>query len=565
MSAQPSHLTSPRRPDSEGPGVTVNGQPIKNAGMGGAYEGADRLGRELGTWSPKIRTADGSLGRNDKLVLDGRGRDILRNSGQMQGACYVHKDSIVGAQYRLNANPNRLILGLDEVWAEEFQSEAEAKFTTWAESESCWADAARTNTLTALIRLGIGCYFSGGEVLATAEWIKSGGSPFATCLQMIDADRLCNPRDAEDTKYLRRGIERNRHNAPIAAHIRMAHPRDLLALQDANTWKRVPIRKPWGRLQVLHILEQTRPEQSRGIADMVAVLKESRMAKSFHEVSLQNAIVQASYAAAIESELPPQMAFESIGAVEGSSNYTSEAMSLLGAIAEYSRGGRNLEIDGVKIPHLFPGSKLKMLPAGTVGGVGQSFEESLNRYISAGLGVSYEEYTHDYTKTNYSSSRAAANNTRRFMQSRKRHVADRIANAVYSLWLEEAISEGHITSMPRKAPDFYEGMNKDAYCRASWIGASTGQVDEMKETQAAVLRIKSGLSTYETECAKLGTDFREVFEQAAREKSRMDALGLEFDTTPTKGGTLSAERSKKAKAPADEEQASAPFDDGFGD
>ena len=59
----------------------------------------------------------------------------------------------------------------------------------------------------------------------------------------------------------------------------------------------------------------------------------------------------------------------------------------------------------------------------------------------------------------------------------------------------------------------------------------------MKETQAAVLRVTSGLSTREIECAKLGNDYREIFEQLLREKKAADAAGLDFNTAPTKPGT----------------------------
>jgi lambda family phage portal protein len=309
----------------------------------------------------------------------------------------------------------------------------------------------------------------------------------------------------------------------------------------------------------------------------VTVLKESRMAKTFHEVSLQNAIVQATYAAAIESELPSNLAFGSIGGVEmGETNFVSQSLEMLGAIAAYSRGGKNLEIDGVKIPHLFPGSKLKLLPAGTVGGVGQAFEESLNRYISAGLGISYEEYTHDYSKTNYSSARAAMNNTRRTMMSQKRLVADRASNFVYAGWLEEMLDSGRITSMPRNYPDFYDPFNKAAFCRATWIGSSFGQVDETKETQAAVMRIAAGLSTLEIECARLGNDYREVLEQKAREDKLSKRLGITLSTDATKPGTMNTQRGAEANDEGEEvdedDEAAAPgnkknaaFDDGFGD
>lgn len=527
------------RPAAES-GVSVNGAPPEqSAGLGiGAHEGADRTSRELGLWQPLIRSPDAEINR-EKSILDARGRDLIRNTGYMQGAGSIHKDSIVGAQFRLNAKPDWRTLGLTEEWAEAFQVEVEAKFSLFAESDNCWVDASRVNTLTSLVRMGIGSFFAGGEVLATMEYIKERLRPFSTAIQMVDPDRLSNPNDTADTETLRRGVEKDARGAPQAYHIRMAHPSDAMLSNKVYTWKRVPVRRPWGRLMVLHIIEQMRPDQTRGVAEMVAVLKEMRMTKRFHEITLQNAVVNATFAAAIESELPPDIAFETIGVGEGMSTWSQK---MLADIADYQGSARNINIDGVKIPHLYPNTKLKLYPAGTPGGVGEDFEHSLLRHVASALGLSYEQFSRDYSNTNYSSARASMNETWKYMQSRKKSVADRIANAVYCNWLEEAINKGEIKSLPANAPSFYEGLNREAYCRATWIGASRGQVDELKETQAAVLRIAAGLSTLEDECAKLGKDYREVLEQKLREKKLLDSYGLTLDQTPTKPGTNSAHR-----------------------
>jgi lambda family phage portal protein len=465
----------------------------------------------------------------------------VRNTGMMQGAVSIHRDSIVGSQFRLNAKPDYKILGLDEVWADEFQMEVESLYTLYAESNDNWLDASRMNTLTGLVRMAIGGFFLGGEVLSTMEWMSARNRPYRTAVQMVDPDRLSNPNDMSDTEFLRRGVERNSYGAPEAYHFRMAHPTDYAMSNKLYQWKRVPARKPWGRPMVIHIIEQMRPDQTRGVAEMVSVLKEMRMTKKFHDITLQNAVANATFAAAIESELPPDVAFQSIGVGDNESpmNY---ADTMLQAIAEYQMGARNLNIDGVKIPHLYPNTKLKMMPAGSIGGVGEGFEQSLLRYVSAGLGLSYEQFSRDYTQTNYSSARASMNETWKYMQSRKKTVADRFANIIYAAWLEEAINNKTITSMPANPPSFYEGLNKDAYAKCTWIGASRGQVDEMKETQAAVLRIASGLSTLEIECAGLGKDYREVLAQLIREKKLKDAAGLEFNSAPTKPGTNSAHR-----------------------
>ncbi|MGO8300022.1 hypothetical protein ACC817_28660 [Rhizobium ruizarguesonis] len=96
-------------------------------------------------------------------------------------------------------------------------------------------------------------------------------------------------------------------------------------------------------------------------------------------------------------------------------------------------------------------------------------------------------------------------------------VADRFASSIYSLWLEEAINKGEITSVRRNMPSFYEKQFKDAYTACDWVGASRGQVDELKETQAAILRINNGLSDLETENARLGADWRKRMRQMKRE------------------------------------------------
>lgn len=526
--------------------VTVDGQPLKEQAqgysLGGSYDAASRLARETALWSPSQGSADLDLNWN-KPLLDARARDMVRNEGYVAGAIAIHRDSIIGGRYILNANPNWRALGADEAWAEEFQTVVEDKFTLFAESQACWIDAQRRNTFTNLMRLAAGIYLFSGEVLATAEWIRKQGQvrPYSTAIQMIDTDRLSNPHDGMDKPNLRRGIVTDFYNAPVGYYIRSAHPSDGYMGINVNMWKYVPATKPWGRQQVIHIFEQMRPQQSRGVAEMSAALKEMRMTKKFRDITLQNAVVNAMYAAAIESELPPEVINDMLGAGINSSAATNTQQTGLAMwleqLAQYSGGARGLQIDGVKIPHLFPNTKLNLHPVGTPGGVGTAFEQSLLRYLASTLGLSYEQLSRDYTNTNYSSARASMNETWKFMQSRKKVVIDRFATSIYALWLEEAINKGDVP-LPKgmTAASFYEGVNKEAFCRCDWIGASRGQVDELKETEAAVLRIDAGLSTYEKEITRLGGDYREIFAQRAREEKLKEKQGLVFSSALVRPG-----------------------------
>lgn len=496
--------------------------------LGGAYEGADQFDKTLALWRPALQSADSDI-LPSKGMLDARVRDMQRNDGYAQTGAQLHRDQIVGAMYMLNARPDVTTLGLDETWAEEYQQEVEAKFTLAAESMENWFDSARGMTLTGLVRLAVGVYTHGGEVLALADWNREAIRPFRTAIQMIDCDRLSTPWDKQGTgERVRGGVKQDGRGAPVGYYIRDAHQSDVERWQDSQTWTFVPTRKPWGRLQVLHVKEQMRIDQSRGVADMVAGLKETRIAKKFRDITLQQAVIAAMYASSIESDLPSEAVFAQMGAGNMTPGAAAAAYSAeyLGAIAQYAGSSKHMQIDGVRIPHFFPGTRMAIKQVGDPAGVGQDFEASLLRYIAATLGVSYEELSRDYSKTNYSSAKAGALNTWRFMQSRKKIVADRMANFAFQLWLEEQINNGQITSLPRNAPNFYDPLMKEAYCACDWIGAARGQIDELKETQAAVLRVKFALSTHEDELSKLGKDWRAVYAQLERERKERERRGI---------------------------------------
>jgi len=491
--------------------------------IGGGLEGAERASRELFSWNPAVVSPDQQL-HPVKEMADARSRDSVQNDGYALGALNTHRDSIVGAQYRLNAQPNYEVLGFDEVWAEEFQTAVENRFNLLADSNECWFDAARNLDFTGLVRLAVAGHVLTGETLATAEWLRGNDRPFSTAVQMVSPSRLSNPDLQADDRYLRRGKVVNELGATVAYWIRSSHPSEFYDLR-VNSWRRVEARKPWGRQQVIHIYDPLQPGQSRGVSDMVSVLKQMRMTKKFQDVVLQNAVVNATYAAAVESELPREVIFGSMGA--GGAGFDGMLGQYLTALGSYVGASNSIAIDGVKMPHLFPGTKLSLKPMGTPGGVGSDFERSLLRHTSAALGLSYEQFSRDYTNTNYSSARASMAETWKGMQSRKKIIADRFAKSVYTLWLEEELNAGNLP-LPKGVGSeiFYDPVKREALCACDWIGAARGQIDELKETEAAVLRIANNLGTYEEEAAKLGKDWRKIFRQRARENAMLEKLDL---------------------------------------
>lgn len=525
--------------------------------VGDPYEGASMRSRELASWNPNTQSADNEI-LPIKLRSDARARDMGRNDAYVQNGANLHRDNIVGSMYLLNSKPSSVTLfgTQDDAWEEAYQAEIEEKFTLWAESANNWPDASRMNNFTGLVRLAVATQTYSGEMLATVEWLRDGGAsrPFNTAIQMVDTDRLSTPFDLMSDKWVRGGVRRNGYGAPQGYYIRDAHPTDWQMSPDTMTWTYVPIRKPWGRLQVLHFFEQQRPDQTRAIAQMVAALKEMKMTKNFRDIVLQNAVVNSMYAASIESDLPTEAIFARLGGTDFTPDALQEALTAyitghFATISEFSGGSKNLQIDGVRIPHLPPGSKLQLRPANTSGApLGTEFEMSLLRHIAAALNVSYEQLSKDYSNTNYSSARAAMTETWKSMLSMKKMGADRFASAVFRLWLEESINGGMIEAVKRaNMPSWYDGLNADALSACDWVGASRGQIDELKETQAAVLRVSSGLGTLEGELARLGLDWRKVLRQLAREdklKKTYDILQAPNPTQNQQNATTGTPKDK---------------------
>lgn len=506
---------------------------------GGALEGAQQNERETMFWAPSARSADAIINPL-KEMADARGRDSERNDGFIHGAIALAKDNVVGAQFRLITQPNldylsTLSAGFNASWMEKFQLQVEARFRLMAESNRNWLDAAGRNTFTGMIRLAAGVFSITGEYLGTVEWLNNDASrPINTAIQTVNPDRLCNPNEEADSRTLRRGVEIDFRGAPQAYHFRRGDRYEPFMDGLSFEWKRVEARKPWGRTQVIHIVEQNSADQTRGISDMVSALKTMHMFKKFSEVTLQSAVINATYAAAITSDLPPEAIATALGSTNGdpATNLMNLYRMHMGALGAFMGDANNVRVDGAMIPHLFPNTKLSMTPVKTAGGIGTGFEESLLRHIAAPLGLSYEALTRDFSKTNYSSGRAALGVQAQFMASRKKHVADRLGDEIFALVLEEELANGNVP-LPRGITRdiFYadNGLVKEALTQCKWIGSGAGQIDEVRETEAAMMRVRAGFSTHAIEAARLGLDSRELFAQMEREQKDAKERGLVFD------------------------------------
>ncbi len=244
------------------------------------------------------------------------------------------------------------------------------------------------------------------------------------------------------------------------------------------------------------------------------------MLDTLQATQLQSAMVKAMYAATIESELDSEKAFEYLSGV--APDASNPLVNILSSYARYY-AANTVKLGGVKIPHLYPGDELKLQTAQNADNGFSALEQALLRYIAAGLGVSYEQLSRDYSQVSYSSARASANESWRYFMGRRKFIAARIATQMFACWLEETLARG-IINAPKARFSYWEA--RSSWCRCEWVGAGRMAIDGLKEVQESVMRIEAGLSTYEKELAIMGEDYQEIFRQQVRETEERRLSGL---------------------------------------
>ena len=270
-------------------------------------------------------------------------------------------------------------------------------------------------------------------------------------------------------------------------------------------WQRIPVRTRFGRQRVIHVHDKERTGQNRGKPILSAIMPLFKMLDHYERSELQASVVNAMIAAFVETPLDGESISELFG---GSAEDYIEA-----------RNEWQVKLQGGAVIPVFPGDKVAPFTPSRPNSAYGTFVENVLRHIGTGLNLPFELLMKDFSKTNYSSARAALMEAWRFFMGRRQWLSTYWARPVYELWLEEAINKDLI-----EAPGFYD--NKALWTRCKWIGPGRGWIDPVKEAQASKIRMEIGLSTLEDECAIQGLDWEEVLEQRAREQTKMQELGL---------------------------------------
>lgn len=468
-----------------------------------SHAGASISAYDVVSWNPRRGSADSDL-LPELSNLVGRARDITRNNGVAKGGIQTIVDNVVGTGLRLSSRPNYKVLGKTIEWADEWSRQYEALFHAWWWTTAC--HAGDTMTGDQLTAQQFRAQLDNGEYLALPLWIPDRGDGFATKLQTVEADRLSQPDGQFESAKMRGGIEFDDYGAPIAYHIKRTHPGESYLAAGGSGWERIPRRTAFGRLRVIHGYDPERSGQSRGKPLLSSILPQFKQIDRYTNAEIMAAVVNAMVAMTIETPLDQDAIVDL---------FAKDSAAYLKARQDHA-----VQMQGGTMIPLFPGDKASsFIPQRPNSGFG-AFVENIYRIIGVALDMPYELLMKDFSKTTYSSARAAMLEAWRSFNRRRDWLGTQWMDPVSWLFLEEMVNAGRI-----EAPGFYE--NRFAYQRCKWIGPGRGWVDPVREANASVIRLDNNLSTLENECAEQGSDWEEVLEQRARELAKMKALGID--------------------------------------
>lgn len=468
--------------------------------LGDAASDAASISRLNSSWSTVSGSADADT-LSELSALRGRSRRLMDNDGHANGIISTIVNNVVGTGIQVQSLADGAKLGISDKAAEALRNAQEDAWESWGRT----CDASGRLCFESLERQVAFQILMNGEAFLLRADLP--GRPYRFAWMHIEADRVDSPPEYEYRRDLdvRKGIELGKFGEPVAYWISKVHPGDDRAVRNKADYEKVPAYDRDGRPNVLHIYDQRRPGQRRGVPFLRPVMQYFQHLSQYLEAELVAARVAACFALVINEEGDP-----------GTMTGHGELTTVDGQTVEALEPGMILRGSGISPTQIKPERP------------GESFDpfvQRVLRLISAGCELPYELVAKDFSESNYSNMRAALLEARRFFRVYQQLLGQKLIRPSWGLVQEEAFLRGYVSM-----PDFY--ANREAYLRVAIVPPGWEWVDPEKEVRASLRAVAGNLSTLAIENAARGHDYAEVLEQRALEERRMKELGLENKEDP---------------------------------
>ena len=452
-------------------------------------------------------------------TLRQRSRDLFDGGGLARSGPTTLTTSVVGWGIQPKPKIDGDFLGMSEELREETERNILREFKLWAENTFC--DAERRKNFYELQQLAFLSMLVSGDVFALFGMKPNNRTPYQTTIRLLEADRISTPNSSGDSEIknldsggrIIDGVEIDKEGAVVKYHVASHHPL-AGSITEQITWQPIDAYgRDTGAPNILHIMVAERPEQRRGVPFVAAEIELLKQFDRYLKSELTANLVASMFSVFLEST-------EDDG-ISGLEDVVNADEKVTDDEYHYELG------PGVVLDLPF-GKKVHEVNPTRNNSTFDKYVGAMETVIGSSMEIPKEVLVKKY-ESNYTAARAALLDFWRTVRVYRTRFNAAFNQPIYEAFLSEAVATGRI-----EAPGFFDDPAiRQAWCGCSWMGASMGHVDPLKEVNAAAMRIANNITTQEQEASEYnGNDWAANVRQRRRE---LEAL-QEFAALMQSGG-----------------------------
>lgn len=456
------------------------------------YEAAS-IGHRTSGWSRSRADANAATSGATLSNLRAQSRDLVRNNPwARRGLRRITANTI-----SWGIRPKATGRGADRVMA---------RWKLWADTTQC--DAAGRLTFYGLQRLVMRTVVESGEALIRLRWRRpEDGLAIPMQLQVLEPDFLDTGKDGPvNGGKIIQGIEFDMLGRRVAYWLFDQHPGGSYGALES---RRIPADS------ILHVYDQERAGQVRGVPWFASVDVRLHEFDEFEDATLLKQKIAACMAAFVTD-------------VDGTT-------SPLGKPGTTPQGALTDGISPGMILSLPPGRNVTVANPPTATDH-TSFSATSLRGVAAGMGVTYEDLTGDYSQVNYSSARMARTAHHTDVHDwRWNMIIPQFCAPAWAWMINALILDGEDVE---NAP-------------AEWTEPPLPMLDPDKEGAATSRAVRNGQMTHDAMVREQGYDPEDFWREYSESLKRLDKYGIVLDSDPrhtTTSGQLQQESSSSASS-----------------